>query len=311
MIYLDAYLTEEDIREGTERNAGQSTENPENLKNAENPGNTESHAPLYLKKGKSAVLEEEDVHIRFHLIPARWLNRPEKLRARLERMNRTERMNRAERMNHIDRMNRNHAPSLRWMSPSVRAAAAAGMPEREPQTASFALAALILRSRPPCEHLTIVLPCFGEAEWEEELGTEAACVEEIVGGSYGMLNSLLLVSSAVEDRQRFFAGEKIPYYHRIYQDSGLLVQCAGAFQGGGQQKNFLCVNLRCGWEVPVRDLPRGAAYLDMTSDPKAQRLLAARRKDISYTSALNYLDTYLRKRYNTLRYKRNHKFDNG
>ena len=64
----------------------------------------------------------------------------------------------------------------------------------------------------------------------------------------------------------------------------------------------VCIDMRPGYRIPFRRLPEKLLYLDMTSDPEKERLLSAKRKDICYRSALNFLDTYVRNRYNTNRY---------
>ena len=83
------------------------------------------------------------------------------------------------------------------------------------------------------------------------------------------------------------------------------VICAGSPAVAGS-RGSICIDMRPGYRIAFRRLPENTIYLDMTSEAEKERLLCAKRKDISYVSALNILDTYVRKRYNTNRdvYKR-------
>ena len=62
-----------------------------------------------------------------------------------------------------------------------------------------------------------------------------------------------------------------------------------------------CIDAGLSGPLPVRSLPEGTLYLDMTSDAGKERTLYAKRRDVRYVSLRMYLDTYVRKRYNTNR----------
>lgn len=130
------------------------------------------------------------------------------------------------------------------------------------------------------------------------------------------LNSLILISPDPSAGQSNLLTR--PYFAEIYEQTGLLSLCVTegseaetlvwnslAEKADREQfseasgPHFLCADFRPGYAIPYRKLPPGSIYLDMTSDPEKERLLFAKRKDIHYIGALNFLDTYVRKRYNT------------
>ena len=83
----------------------------------------------------------------------------------------------------------------------------------------------------------------------------------------------------------------------IYEDSGLAV---GNTDRIPETDGRCCVVVELGNESAegLRRIPAGSVYLDLTSDPEKQRYFAIKRRDISYISARNFLDTALKTRYN-------------
>lgn len=192
----------------------------------------------------------------------------------------------------------------------------------------------IRAGQPTCSHMILILPDFGNDTEKRELEAEMDFLEEFLETDYDGLNGLLLISRALESygSRSLFLEESVPYFRRIYRETGLVTGCAGSLQesllpgtqedihlpaGGagdfaqlgpgkrmGPRKGTLCIDMRKGYRVPFRGLPAGTRYLDMTSEPDKERLLRAKRKDVRYLSALNVLDTYVRNGYNTCGYQR-------
>ncbi len=270
------------------------------------------------------------MRITFFELPKEWLRRPGRLEGRLERLYGRGR-ERERRAFPGDRM--------LWMCREVQAALG-----RRPQPPGAGWAGWLLRRQGLCQRLTLLLPDCGRENGWEELEAECRLAEEILEDSYEGLNGLLLISRALEGwRGSVELRENFPYFQHIYEETGLLTICTGepaagngvwngsgkgerteeALGGSGRRgrgrwnpppaslRAHICVDLRPGVRPPFRALPEGTLYLDLTSEEEKQRLLAARRKDISYVSGRICLDTYVRKRYNTTRYKPGCNADNG
>ena len=163
------------------------------------------------------------------------------------------------------------------------------------------------REQPFRENLIVLLPELEEEEPERLLMRQAAWMQEFLGEDYGRLNGLLLVSTAVPERAGSLSlTEDYAYYRHIYQDTGLPVIGAGMLPEYFRRKapeRTVCVDARLEGKAPFRCLPEKTLYLDMASDVERERLLHAKRRDVCYRSARMYLDTFVRKRYNTNRCK--------
>ena len=273
MIYLNAFLITEEEKAGKLR---------------------------MMKPGKPRIRygEEEDVGLTCFFLPERWLKRPDRLPDRLEKLEcRTWRQG---------LFPAEAKGGQRWYSPALRRRMGWSVPLPDMDWMRR-----ILLCQPFCPHLTVILPDFGEEDRERELETELSFLEELLQEGYESRNSLLLISRALEGSG--FAGEVplmevSPYCDRIYLETGLVTRCAGEWKGGrpegtGQpvSSGHLCMDLRGGYRIPFRILPDRTLYLDMTSDAAKERLLGVKRKDVHYMSPLNFLDTYVRNRYNTYR----------
>ena len=164
-----------------------------------------------------------------------------------------------------------------------------------------------LLEQPFRENMIVLLPESGEEEADRMLAGQERWMQEFLGAGYAKLNGLLLISAAIpESAGSFPLMENHAYYRYIYQDTGLPVIGAGKlpeYFRGKEAGRTVCVDARSGGEVPFRSLPGKTLYLDMTSDPEKERLLYAKRRDVCYRSVRMYLDTFVRKRYNTNRCK--------
>ena len=85
----------------------------------------------------------------------------------------------------------------------------------------------------------------------------------------------------------------------LYAQSGLPACVTEAFPDTDGRKTAV-VDLRFHTRPPFRELASGSIYLDLTSGAQKQRLLGEKRRDISYVSARNYLDTVFKARYNAI-----------
>lgn len=235
------------------------------------------------------TVSEEDIQFRFHMLPEGWMKKTEKLCGRLQ-----EAVAEAAGGNQI------------WLAPELRnalgkteaAAVLCSLPVPEP-----ALMRLLWKQQEFRPHMTIIMPDFGKEDFYEEIEAEADLAREFLEDDYEGLNGLLLVSRTLEEGGlQISLEEEVPYYSHIYQDTGLPVICAGS-PADAFSRGSICIDMRPGYRIAFRRLPEKALYLDMTSEAEKERLLRAKRKDISYVSALNILDTYVRKRYNTNRYQ--------
>lgn len=235
------------------------------------------------------TVSEEEIRFRFHMLPEGWMKKTEKLCGRLSAA--------AAEAGSTGQI---------WIAPELRnilgksetGAAFCALPVPE-----AALMRLLWKQQGFCPRMTVILPDFGKEDFYGEIEAEAELIREFLENDYEGLNGLLLVSRALEGGGlQISLEEEVPYYSHIYQDTGLPVICAGSPAGAGF-RGSMCIDMRPGYRIPFRCLPENAVYLDMTSEKEKERLLCAKRKDISYVSALNILDTYVRKRYNTNRYQ--------
>ena len=279
MEYLDAYLMEEKKRK----------------------------FPLLPDFGRPKRFTDADgeVETTFVLLPSRWLKRPQKLEKRLIRM-----------------IRRRPPRGLVWYEDGLREklpekflgrfpeAFPGTFPKPAPHAASLPglfWMARFYREQPFRENLIVLLPELEEEEPERLLMRQAAWMQEFLGEDYGRLNGLLLVSSAVPERAGSLSlTENHAYYRHIYQDTGLPVIGAARLPEYFRRKapeRTLCVDARREGKAPFRCLPEKTIYLDMASDAGRERLLYAKRRDVCYRSARMYLDTFVRKRYNTNRCK--------
>lgn len=235
------------------------------------------------------TVSEEDIQFRFHMLPEGWMKKTEKLCGRLQ-----EAVAEAAGGNQI------------WIAPGLRnilGKSEAGAAFRSRPVPEPALMRLLWKQQEFCPYMTVIMPDFGKEDFYEEIEAEADVLREFLEDDYNGLNGLLLVSRALEGGSlRISLEEEVPYYSHIYQDTGLPVICAGS-PAGAHSRGSICIDMRPGYRIAFRRLPENAIYLDMTSEAEKERLLCAKRKDISYVSALNILDTYVRKRYNTNRYR--------
>lgn len=223
---------------------------------------------------------EEEASFSFYMLPENWMKKPDKLKKRLPEW-----------------LEWAGSSGQLWLAPEIRRIYAwrPGVPETE-------LMRLFWKEQKSCRSMIVVMPDFGKEDFYEEIGEEADCLRQFLGEDYGALNGLLLISRVLENEEiQISLEEEVPYYAHIYQDTGLPVICAGTATAHGFDDG-ICIDMRPGYRIPFRKLPRKLLYLDMTSDPEKERLLSVKRKDICYVSALNFLDTYVRKRYNTNRY---------
>ena len=265
------------------------------------------------KRGESFTTQEDGVRITFFEMPKEWLGRPGRLEARMGKLYGKARERERCAL---------HGERLLWLCAEVRAALG-----REAPYPGAGWAGWLLRRQGLCQRMTLILPDFGREDGWEELEAECRLAEEILGEAYEGLNGLLLVSAGLEGwKGSVELREKSPYFRHIYEETGLLTICTGELGAGlgpggragnaaalhsASIRSHICMDLRPGYRIPFRALPAGTLYLDLTSDGGKARLLAAKRKDISYMSGRSYLDTYVRKRYNTTRYQHRCNTENG
>lgn len=260
--------------------------------------------------------ETGNAGITFFSLPEGWMKRPDKLPGRMEKIA--------------------AGGGERWLSEELRRLLKWQMP-----LPGMGWLREICAGQPLCSHMILILPDFGKDTEKRELEAETAFLEEFLQTGYDGLNGLLLISRALEGygSRSLFLEESVPYFRRIYRETGLVTGCAGFLQeelppetpgdsplsaaaaapsskrgAGGRirpRKGTLCIDMRQGYRVPFRGLPAGTRYLDMTSEPDKERLLRVKRKDVRYVSALNVLDTYVRNGYNTCGHQGNEPTGNG
>ena len=235
-----------------------------------------------------------EVEITFLLLPSRWLRRPKRLTKRLARM--TRRYPPRGQVWYEDRLQEALAEGAGYAGGTLNAA-----------PWGLFWMARFYREQPFRDNLIVLLPDFPEEEQERILMRQEEWMREFLGKAYEKLNGLLLVSTAIpESAGSLPLMEKHAYYEHIYQDTGLPVIGVGRlpdyFRGKASGRT-VCVDAGQKGPVPFRSLPEKTIYLDMTSDPEKARLLHAKRGDVWYRSLRMYLDTFVRKRYNTNRCK--------
>ena len=146
------------------------------------------------------------------------------------------------------------------------------------------LAAALLRRQPFKEILVMLLDAedWNWVRWWQEPFLEDCFFD---------LNGLYLVGGKEEETQ--------PFYEWLYGQSGL-VACVTPRVPETDGRRTAVVDLRFRRKPPLRELAEGSLYLDLTSQPEKQRLFKEKRRDISYISARNYLDTAFKARYNAI-----------
>ncbi len=115
--------------------------------------------------------------------------------------------------------------------------------------------------------------------------------ERFLENCFQNLNALYLVGDCGTQMR--------PFYDWMYEQSGLLACPSHRFPETDGRKTAV-VDLRFSKRPPIRELAEGSLYLDLTSQPEKQRLFGEKRRDISYVSARNYLDTAFKARYNAM-----------
>ena len=263
---------------------------------------------------------DDETEIVFWLLPERWLNRPRRLERRLLRAARS-RPPRGP-VWYEDRLLRALAAKRAGRRGGFGENGGSGenggfgenrdfgetLGEREP---GLFWMSRFYREQPFRENMVILLPAPEPGESGRLPLRQERWVEELAGEKSGRLNSLLLVSPVFSEK----AGsvplmEDGSWFERIYQETGLPSAGAGRlpeYYRNRMPGSTVCIDACRGGTVPFRSLPERTLYLDLTSEAGKERLLYAKRRDVSYVSLRMYLDTYVRKRYNTNRCKREEK----
>ena len=272
MEYLDAYL----IRDTTEKDVSPSR----------------FRFPICLPERFSD--RDGEAEIAFVMIPPRWLGRPERLGKRLIRTKR-----------------RWPPRGQVWYEDRIRKALDIGKTAAAAPLPAPFWSFRFYQEQPFRENLVLLLPEPDAAQKGRLPSEQERWVGELLGEKIGRLNSLLLVSPVFSET----AGsvpltEKGSWLERVYQETGLPAAGAGRLPSHYRNKrpdSAVCIDACPCAGVPYRSLPEGTLYLDMTSEAEKERLLYAKRRDIRYESLRRYLDTYVRKRYNTNRCKKEEK----
>lgn len=121
----------------------------------------------------------------------------------------------------------------------------------------------------------------GLTDWQERFLEE--CFRD--------LNGLYLTGIREADAEEFLEW--------LYEQSGLaggVTDCLPDTDGRKTVVVDLCRDCR----IAAGRLAAGSLYLDLTSNPEKQRILKEKRRDISYISVRNYLDTAFKARYNAI-----------
>lgn len=161
------------------------------------------------------------------------------------------------------------APELEGYFPGYR------QPLPEPELAAF-----LLQQQPFRETLVILT---GEESWWEE-----SFLEDI----FSDLNGLYLVGKGQgEGTDRFLEW--------LCEQSGLAA-CVTDRMPETDGRKTAVVDLCRSNRMSCRKIAPGSLYLDFTSDPEKCRIFKAKRRDVSYISARNYLDTAFKARYNAM-----------
>lgn len=184
-------------------------------------------------------------------------------------------------------------------------------PELEPYFAGWKqplpepeLAAFLLCQQPFRENMVILSETAKQAAAGKRRGADVAGAQEAAWRRYVIdwqerflescfrdLNGLYLAGACEAETEEFLEW--------IYEQSGLaacVTDCLPDTDGRKTVVVDLCRNGR----VLTGRLAPGSLYLDLTSNPEKQRILKEKRKDISYISVRNYLDTVFKARYNAI-----------
>ena len=161
------------------------------------------------------------------------------------------------------------APELEGEFPGYR------QPLPEPELGAF-----LLQQQPFRENLVILTG--GESWWQERF------LEDV----FQDLNGLYLVGKRQE-------GEMEHFLEWICEQSGLAA-CVTDRMPETDGRKTAVVDLCRDSRAHCRRVAPGSLYLDLTSDPEKCRVFRAKRRDISYISARNYLDTAFKARYNAM-----------
>ncbi len=161
------------------------------------------------------------------------------------------------------------APELEGEFPGYR------QPLPEPELGAF-----LLQQQPFRENLVLLA---GEEGWWQE-----RFLEDV----FRDLNGLYLVGKG------YGAGTE-HFLEWICEQSGLAA-CVTDRMPETDGRKTAVVDLCRDSRVPCRKIAPGSLYLDLTSDPEKRRIFRAKRRDISYISARNYLDTAFKARYNAM-----------
>lgn len=161
------------------------------------------------------------------------------------------------------------APELEGEFPGYR------QPLPEPELGAF-----LLQQQPFRENLVILTG--GESWWQERF------LEDV----FWDLNGLYLVGKRQENEMEHFL-------EWICEQSGLAA-CVTDRMPETDGRKTAVVDLCRDSRAHCRRVAPGSLYLDLTSDPEKCRIFRAKRRDISYISARNYLDTAFKARYNAM-----------
>lgn len=141
------------------------------------------------------------------------------------------------------------------------------------------------------EQLILVLPAEDRETDEFSLRWQEDALEEFLTARFEELNSLCVITELpLEDS---------PLFSFMEERSGLIASVTSRLSSV-RQKGTLLLDMKRNWGIPWKNIPSGCIYLDMTQDSEKERILRAKRPDISYVSARNYLDTLLKNRYNAM-----------
>lgn len=161
------------------------------------------------------------------------------------------------------------APELENYFPGYR------QPVPEPELASF-----LLKQQPFRETLVVLT---GEEGWWQE-----SFLEDV----FSDLNGLYLVGKKQDEGTEHFL-------EWLCEQSGLAA-CVTDRMPETDGRKTAVVDLCRDSRMPCRKIAPGSLYLDFTSDPEKCRIFRAKRRDVSYISARNYLDTAFKARYNAM-----------
>ena len=197
-----------------------------------------------------------------------------------------------------------------WIAPELEAV----REDWQPPLPDASLAAEILRCQPFRENLVLLADAEeagGQWNWGHENGVSRQ--KAGVGGSRCLqtgtrpapriwqedflrlvstnLNGLYLVGQRESEWEHFSDW--------LYEESGLPVCFPKKIPKTDGRKTVL-VELRANGRILQEHPEFGSLYVDLTSDAGKKRQIRAKRADISYISARNYLDTALKARYNAI-----------